>query len=633
MKHTKFISALLLSIALFCASGISARAADDYAINLFDMHITVRDDNSYAVTESYDITFTGKQHGFEAKIPLKFHKDAAEIRALMVEGTTFTSYEEDGNLVVRMGSASEYVSGKKHWELSYVYDIGKDSMNDIDEFYYNLIAEYNVEIAKMTFTIEMPHRFDESSLNFTGGAFDSTDKADVTYTIDGNTITGSVNGSVPKGTQMTVALVLPEGYYTTAKKLPFVWKGGGVDLPILLMIPICALSFVFLKMFKGRTLFPTVEFYPPQNTTPADVGYIIDGVAEPMDILSLLFYWADRGYLDITEIYMKQGFGQKKGYVFRKLREMGQEAKPYERQMFGQMFRFGHDNMVSTFDLERSTFYSTLDTAAKSVRSAFESKNTRIFEKNTGLKSMLVRLPGVICLAIALYPMIYEQNHEGFPSDWALAFVGAAAFALMLSLPVAAIMGKVQSNTGKKSTIFLSALPMLIILGVLLVLGYNLGYFTRFLAGFVTMYVPLFLAYQCRPRTEYGSRYQEMLLGFKQFLESTELDRINLLINENPGYFFNILPYAMALHITDKWAKNFEHLAVAPPNWYFSQDQGNFRASAFVGGLSATMSVVASDINSSRPRTSDGGGSRGSGGSRSGGSAGGGAGGGSRGSW
>jgi uncharacterized membrane protein YgcG len=489
-----------------------------------------------------------------------------------------------------------------------------------------------VEIEDMSFTIEMPHAFDESSLNFSFGKMNSTNRADLSYDVSGRTISGQMNGPVPAGNQMTVALILPEGYYTDAKKLPFIWKGGGFDVATLLMFVICALSFLFLNMFKGRRLFPSVEFYPPQDTTPADMGYIIDAIAEPMDILSLLFYWADKGYLDITEIYAKKGFRQKRGYVFRKLREMGQEAKSYERRMFGEMFRFGHDNMVSTFDLEESTFYSTLDTAAASVKKAYESTNTRIFEKNTGVKSMLVRLPGIICLAIAMYPLIYEQNYNGFPSDWGLAFVCACAFGLMLSLPVAAIMGRVKSNTGKKSTIVLSTLPILIILGVFLGLGYSLGYFTRFLVGFITTYIPLFLAYKCHPRTEYGSKYQEQLLGFKQFLESTELDRINMLIKENPGYFFNILPYAMVLHITDKWAKNFEHLAVVPPNWYLSQDQDDFRASEFAGGLFATMSVVASSINSSRKSSSSGGHS-GSGGSKYGGSAGGGAGEGSRGKW
>ena len=53
----------------------------------------------------------------------------------------------------------------------------------------------------------------------------------------------------------------------------------------------------------------------------------------------------------------------------------------------------------------------------------------------------------------------------------------------------------------------------------------------------------------CRRRTNLGRWYQEKLMGFKEFIKVAELDRIKLLVYENPNYFYNVLPFAMVLGV------------------------------------------------------------------------------------
>jgi uncharacterized membrane protein len=66
--------------------------------------------------------------------------------------------------------------------------------------------------------------------------------------------------------------------------------------------------------------------------------------------------------------------------------------------------------------------------------------------------------------------------------------------------------------------------------------------------------------------------YTELLgrvLGFRDFIKTAELDQLNSLVEEDPQYFYHIMPYAYVLGLSNKWIKNFEDFpAQAPPTWY-----------------------------------------------------------------
>ena len=53
--------------------------------------------------------------------------------------------------------------------------------------------------------------------------------------------------------------------------------------------------------------------------------------------------------------------------------------------------------------------------------------------------------------------------------------------------------------------------------------------------------------------------------GFRNFLLKAELNRIQLLFDENPEYFSEILPYCMIMNISDKVQKRFASLEIKVP--------------------------------------------------------------------
>jgi hypothetical protein len=71
-------------------------------------------------------------------------------------------------------------------------------------------------------------------------------------------------------------------------------------------------------------------------------------------------------------------------------------------------------------------------------------------------------------------------------------------------------------------------------------------------------------------RTERGAELMGKIMGLKHFIEVAEKDRLELLVKENPSYYFNILPFAYVLGVTNVWIKKFETIAIQPPEWYTS---------------------------------------------------------------
>ena len=53
-------------------------------------------------------------------------------------------------------------------------------------------------------------------------------------------------------------------------------------------------------------------------------------------------------------------------------------------------------------------------------------------------------------------------------------------------------------------------------------------------------------------RTDYGNAIYGRIKGFRNFLEAAEKEKLEALVNDDPSYFYNILPYTYVLGISIK---------------------------------------------------------------------------------
>ena len=90
--------------------------------------------------------------------------------------------------------------------------------------------------------------------------------------------------------------------------------------------------------------------------------------------------------------------------------------------------------------------------------------------------------------------------------------------------------------------------------------------------GGVACYAAAFMAaFVCgttRKRTEYFAYTLGQIKGFKNFLTAVDKERMIALINENPQYYYNVLPYINVLGIDDKWADKFSAIKIPPALFY-----------------------------------------------------------------
>ena len=80
-------------------------------------------------------------------------------------------------------------------------------------------------------------------------------------------------------------------------------------------------------MYDIRSYYAAPEFYPPYNLSPAEIGYAVDGIVDSKDVISLLIYWADKGYIRIEE-------RKNNDFYLIKLQSLPDDAQYYEHIMF-----------------------------------------------------------------------------------------------------------------------------------------------------------------------------------------------------------------------------------------------------------------------------------------------------------
>lgn len=151
----------------------------------------------------------------------------------------------------------------------------------------------------------------------------------------------------------------------------------------------------------------------------------------------------------------------------------------------------------------------------------------------------------------------------------------------------------------------------------------NEMYLITYIIGVISIAALILFAKIMPKRTPFGNEMLGKLRGFKRFLETAEKPQLEALVNENPEYFYNILPYTYALGVSEVWMSQFETIAMQAPDWYIGYS--TFSMNEFNHFMNDTMKSAQSAMSASP--SSDNGGSSG------GGSSGGGSGGGGGGSW
>ncbi len=620
----------------------------EYVIDKYDINIVVNEDNTFNITETITACFHVPKHGIYRRVPLNntvtrldgtISKNRAQITNLWVDNA-YTTYRENGNYIIKIGSDSETFTGEKTYKMSYTYNLGKDPLKDSDEIYFNIIGnEWDTVIGNVTFTITMPKAFDAGKLGFSSGAVGSTSNDNVKYTVSGNTISGSYEGILDSGQALTVRCELPEGYFVGAD------LGSDFVYYIIFLIPLlllCISGLLWFKFGRDEKVVETVEFYPPAGFNSLEVGFLYKGKADSQDVTSLLVYLANEGYIKISETEGTSLFSKMKGFKITKLKEY--DGNNINEQLFlNGLFRkkmavasiFRKNNEMPADYLDEVTsadlydnFYVTMNRILSNINN--KENKYRIFKKSAAVMRIFVAGMMIIAYSLITIPPIYDYGI--FATFWIALLFPPIGMIVLIKM----VFGKPQiiyvngratySATGTKMFglvwgLGFGGVPWAIMM--LPVLKQDMTYLAGYIWGLVCI-LGMFLCFKYLPqRTPYGNQILGKIMGFRNYLETAEKDKLEAMVMQDPAYFYNILPYTYVLGVSDKWIKKFETIFIQEPVWYDSP--GVFDMTVFGAFMDQTM-AMAGNVMSSSPSSS-------SGGSSGGGSSGGGSGGGGGGSW
>ena len=399
MRNRALLS-LLAALWLSALAAVPASADEGWVITSFHSDIHIAADSTLAISEDIRVDFGSLQkHGIFRTIPTRYRYDDTHDRyyELTVWSVTdgsrpvpYTTSVVEDNEVITIRDPNVLISGPHRYVIGYKVAGAMNSFAEHDELFWNVDgALWPVPKQKVSASVFIPSGSYQRAACYEGpsGSTESCTSDNTASAV--NYVSTRELGS---GEQMSVVTGLNKGAVNVpaplleARKRQFPQDAFDVNLltvgvGLLLLIAGVGLIVRFwLRHGRDRSYLTryyqtndaapdrlepvfqhdpvVVEFEPPQNLRPAELGLILDESADTKDVTATIVDLAVRGFLTIGELPGKRDWmlTQKSGDVASLL--------PYERTLYTGLF--GPRQQVKISEL-KGTFHSTLSTAESEV--------------------------------------------------------------------------------------------------------------------------------------------------------------------------------------------------------------------------------------------------------------------------
>ncbi|MDH4113059.1 MAG: DUF2207 domain-containing protein [Actinomycetota bacterium] len=389
LRRRLMLLAVVVGALLLISTPASAQSSErivDYAVD-----ITIESDGSLTIVETIAYDFgSASRHGILRDIPTRLRYDdtydrvyplaVVEVRA---GGGTPSGYEvesvEGGLTRIRVGDADIEITGRHTYELTYTVEAALNGFPDHDELYWNAIGtEWLAPIERATVRVRAPADITEVAC-FQGyeGSTLPCDRVvargnDARFAQSGlgsnsgvTVVVGLRKGAVPEpmpvleerwtfgrafeATPATMGASAAVAVAAIGGVTALVWRRGrdrrfrGSQVDQVMGNPAGEQQAVPLG--EARASAP-VEFAPPEDMRPGQMGTLIDEQANVLDVSATLVDLAVRGHLMIQEI-PKEGWFGKPDWRLMRLEQPDEDLLTYERRLMNGLFRDGTEVTIS----------------------------------------------------------------------------------------------------------------------------------------------------------------------------------------------------------------------------------------------------------------------------------------------
>ena len=619
--------------------------ADGFDISAYNVVLDVNEDNTIEVTENLTVNFTSNyKHGIYKFTPqwLEYTgKDGETIK----RKSTVTNYRAVGDEYtvdsvkkkkrIKIGSADEYVGvGEKTYVIKYTYDMGKDPYKGFDELIFHAYGDYwGTEIKNASIQVNMPKNISGTQINFFLDKYRETNANDfVDYSVSGNTIYAKFNQEkyleyqkkdycsyefrvdeygnckMPEYMEkelvrsLTIDVELPEGYFVGES-----WNyGWGSFIICLITFAITVWNFIRWKKF-GKD-FPnkaeTVEFYPPENFSSAEIGYIYGRQTNKKLTISLIVQLASKGYIKIDEIEKnKKKEIQITNLMIRPVEQLSFDNLIPDRVIKVKKLKLADPTMLDKSELTMMTYLfknsdekelktnlekflavrdslvqkGFIEIVSDNEDSRFEELNKRKVEYEASKKQYEIdkanynnkigKMPSLTNLELTVYNRLFEKENVIILSKHKTFYKAFDDVEKQLKGSLKDLIDDKDATKKMIQSIFISiGVLFLYLISYCLVEDMDPSWKIIYWMSFACIFINVYFTFIMKRKTEYGETVIAKVKGFKNFLETAEKEKLEALVLENPNYFYSILPYTYVLNISKKWMEKFENIPIPEMN-------------------------------------------------------------------
>ena len=450
-----------------------------------------------------------------------------------MNGASIRTYPSayDKNIVLADLSVLDGAMGDYQLIFSYTLpDVLRSEQNEKTEKYQlimeiPLLCGFEYPVEKMDFSITMPGDVTGAKPYFTSGVMQTGIETIIETVAEGQHIEGTVVQQLQD--RETVSLVMEVSEEMFPGKLIIPREGN----PEIIPMSICAALALLYWIIFMRTL-PVLHHRRTtliEGVTAGELGSRL--TAAGADLTMMVFSWAQLGYVRIHV----DRYGR---IILEKRMEMENERTDFERRCFKMLFARG--DVIEATGTRYAKLFGDVAEHIPGIKEMYTKRagNVKIFR-------MLACGISIFC-GVCYAMNLVDPGWFRTVLEILLIIVGAiTAWAIQGGMYKLHVRGKIPVYVGSVCGILWLVLGIVSgvwLIGLVTVLAQNL-------AG-------LAAAYGGR-RSELGRYNASEILGVRHYLKHVGQEELDRLIDQNPDYFFDMLPYAIALGVDTSFAKAF----------------------------------------------------------------------------
>ena len=423
-----------------------------------------------------------------------------------------------------------------------------------------LLCGFDYPVESLSFTITMPPGKMTHRPTLTSIYRQTSIESDIPFQVAGSQIIGSTKTVMNDHEGVTLTMIVPEEMFPTVSTYV---REGNPELPYIIGFAVAALLYWLLTL-RTWPIIRTQTTTAPEGITAGELGCRL--TLSGGDLTMMVFSWAQLGYLYIS-------LNDNGRVLLHKRMDMGNERSQFENKIYKMLF--GVRNVVDATGYTYAKLVRKVQRIVPQERSMYRrnSGNVRIFR-------------GLACVCQIFCGICVAMNMTGILPLGIILSIILVPFSMVTAWLIQDMAYRTHLRGKVPVLIGFICILLWIILGLLcgqiwIPLGCVVG---QWIYGY-------FAAYGGR-RSELGRHDAGVVLGLRRYVKRLPKNDINRFLHNDPDFYFNYAPYALALGVINPYSRAFGNRKLSQCPYLITKVTGKRTAEEWAHLLADTADLM-----------------------------------------